>query len=62
MVIGKIAGAGGAISAALLLGGIILGILAALPSNIIFLRIFQFIRVWRRKRRSRKFGQAQISE
>ena len=62
VVIGKIAGAGGAISGSLLVGGIILGTLAALPSYIIFLRVFQFIRVWRRKRRNRKFGQAQISE
>ena len=62
VVIGKIAGAGGAISGALLLGGIILGVLAALPSYIIFLRVFQFIRVWRNKRRNRKFGQARINE
>ena len=62
VVIGKIAGAGGAITASLLLGGIIVGILTALPSYIIFLRVFQFIRVWRRKRRNRKFGQDRISE
>lgn len=62
VVIGKIAGAGGAISASLFVGGMILGILAALPSYIIFLRVFQFIRVWRRKRRHKKFDQAQIRE
>ena len=60
-VVGKIFGAGGAIMGSFLLGGIILGILAATPSYFIFLRLFQFIRVWRKTRRERRIGQGQES-
>ena len=61
VVVGKIFGAGGAIMGAFLLGGIILGVLGATPSYFIFLRLFQFIRVWRKKRRERRIGQGQES-
>jgi uncharacterized protein (DUF2062 family) len=54
VVIGKIAGAGGTIVAAFLVGGFIMGFTAAIPSYFIFLRLFQFIRRWRRERRERK--------
>ena len=57
VVIGKIAGAGGAIVAAFLLGGFIMGFIAAIPSYFIFLRLFQFIRQWRQERRERKYWQ-----
>lgn len=54
VVIGKIAGAGSTIVAAFLVGGFIMGLTAAIPSYFIFLRLFQFIRRWRRERRERK--------
>jgi hypothetical protein len=57
VVIGKIAGAGGTIIAAFVLGGFIMGFIAAIPSYFIFLRLFQFIRQWRQKRRERKYWQ-----
>jgi uncharacterized protein (DUF2062 family) len=57
VVIGKIAGAGGSIVAAFLLGGIIMGFIAAIPSYFIFLRLFQLIRQWRQERRVRKYWQ-----
>lgn len=57
VIIGKIAGAGGTIVAAFLLGGLIMGFTAAIPSYFIFLRLFQFIRQWRQERRERKYWQ-----
>jgi len=54
IVIGKIAGAGGAMISAFLIGGIIMGVLSAIPSYFIFLKIFRSIRNWREKRRARK--------
>jgi hypothetical protein len=54
VVIGKIAGAGSTIVAAFLVGGFIMGFTAAIPSYFICLRLFQFIRRWRRERRERK--------
>jgi len=54
VIAGKIAGAGGIIITAFLLGGIIMGIVSALPSYFIFLRFFRFIKNWREKRRERK--------
>jgi uncharacterized protein (DUF2062 family) len=56
-IIGKIAGAGGTILAAFLVGGFIMGLIAAPPSYFIFLRLFQFIRRWRQDRRERKHWQ-----
>ncbi len=54
VVAGKIAGAGGIIITAFLLGGVIMGVVSALPSYFIFLRFFRFIKSWREKRRERK--------
>ncbi|MBN2125934.1 MAG: DUF2062 domain-containing protein [Deltaproteobacteria bacterium] len=51
VVIAKITGAGGAMIAAFLIGGIILGLAAATPGYFIFLRFFQGVRKWRQKRR-----------
>lgn len=54
VIIGKIAGAGSAIIAAFLIGGIFLGSVSAIPSYFIFLRLFSFIRDWRERRRERR--------
>ncbi len=54
IVIGKIAGTGGAMISAFLIGGIIMGVLSAIPSYFIFLKIFRSVRNWREKRRARK--------
>ena len=48
------AGAGTTIVSSFLLGGFIMGLVAALPSYFISLRFFQFVRRWRQKRRDRK--------
>jgi uncharacterized protein (DUF2062 family) len=56
-IIAKIAGAGGTMFAAFVVGGFIMGIAAAIPSYFIFLRLFQFIRQWRQERRARKYWQ-----
>jgi uncharacterized protein (DUF2062 family) len=55
--IGKITGAGTTIVSSFLLGGFIMGLIAALPSYFISLRFFQFLRSWRQKRRDRKVSQ-----
>lgn len=54
VIIGKLAGAGSAIIAAFLIGGILLGSVSAIPSYFIFLRLFNFIRAWRERRRDRR--------
>ena len=54
VILGKIANAGGAMTAAFLVGGLILGIASALPAYVIFLRFFQWIKAWRHKRRMYK--------
>ncbi len=56
-IIAKMAGAGGTMVAAFLLGGFIMGFTAAIPSYFLFLRLFQFFRRWRRERRARKSWQ-----
>jgi uncharacterized protein (DUF2062 family) len=56
-IIAKIAGAGGSMVAAFVLGGLIMGFAAAIPTYFIFLRLFQFIRQWRQERRARKYWQ-----
>ncbi|MBN1831829.1 MAG: DUF2062 domain-containing protein [Deltaproteobacteria bacterium] len=53
-LIGEIAGAGTTIIASFLLGGFIMGLVAALPSYLISLRFFRFVRRWRQKRRDRE--------
>ena len=50
----KITEAGGTIIAAFLIGGLILGVLLAFPSYFVFLKFFQWIRMWRRGIRERK--------
>ena len=50
-VLGKILGAGGNIIFAFILGGFLMGVVAAIPSYFLFLKIFQFIRKWREERR-----------
>jgi len=54
VVLGKIAGAGGAIISAFIVGGIVMGLVAAIPAYFIFLRFFTVIRSWRQARRNRK--------
>jgi uncharacterized protein len=50
----RIASSSGNIIAAFLIGGIIMGIAAAIPSYFIFLKVFGMIKDWRRKRKERK--------
>ncbi len=51
VVVGKILGAGGVSLAAFLLGGLVMGIVASVPSYFIFLRVFSYLRAWRKARR-----------
>lgn len=51
-----IAHASGDIIAAFVLGGLILGLVAAVPSYFIFLKLFNLMRDWRQKRRGLKSG------
>ena len=56
-VVGKLASAGSTIIAAFLIGGFVMGFVAAVPSYFIFLKIFQVVRDWREARRHRKLSQ-----
>ena len=49
-----IAHASSEIIAAFIIGGLIMGIIASVPSYFIFLKIFSVLREWRRKKRSKK--------
>lgn len=51
VVIGKILGAGGAIIAAFITGGLVLGTTASLPAYFISLHIFKSIRTWHRAKK-----------
>ncbi len=48
VIVQKILASGGLMAAAFLMGGLIMGILAALPSYFVFLFIFKRIREWRK--------------
>lgn len=50
-VVGKILGSGGAFVFAFLLGGVIIGVVSAIPSYYLFLWIFRDIRKWRRSKK-----------
>jgi uncharacterized protein len=50
-VISKIVGAGGTGFAAFLIGGLVIGVLIAIPSYFIWLRIFRYVHLWRRNRK-----------
>ena len=54
VVIGKIVGASTTIFAAFIFGGFIMGVVASIPYYLIFLRLFQFIKGWREKKRGHK--------
>ena len=51
---GKLFSSGMTLISTLLVGGIIIGTVAAVPSYFIFLKIFQKIREWRQKRKAEK--------
>jgi len=51
---GKIFSSGITLFSALLIGGIIIGTVAAVPTYFLFLRIFWRLRIWRRKRKAKK--------
>ena len=53
-IVGKILGAGGMGLAAFLVGGFVMGVVAAVPSYFVFLPMFRRLRAWRRARRERK--------
>lgn len=52
----RIAHASWDIIAAFVIGGLIMGVAAAVPAYFIFLNFFNFMRDWRQKRRERKSG------
>jgi len=54
IVFGKILGAGSTIIFAFLFGGLLMGVVASIPSYFFFLRIFLFIQKWREERRNRR--------
>ena len=54
VIVNTILGAGGVSLAAFLLGGLVMGTVAAFPSYFIFLPVFRRIRDWRRARRKLK--------
>lgn len=53
-VVGKILGAGGVSAAAFCIGGLVMGIAAAVPTYFIFLPLFRKLRAWRRSRREKR--------
>ena len=52
----RIAHASWAIIAAFVIGGLIMGVIAAVPSYFIFLKIFNIVRDWRQRRKEQKAG------
>ncbi|MFH1242774.1 MAG: DUF2062 domain-containing protein [Pseudomonadota bacterium] len=57
VILKKILGAGGLFVSTFLLGGLVMAVVAAPPSYLLFLHIFKRIRSWRRSRRGhRKWG------
>ncbi|MBW1851179.1 MAG: DUF2062 domain-containing protein [Deltaproteobacteria bacterium] len=53
-IVGKILGAGGASIAAFCIGGLVMGIAAAVPAYFIFVPLFRKLRAWRRSRREQR--------
>ena len=53
-IIAKIAGAGGSALASFLLGGIVIGLFLAVPSYFVSIRLFIFLRSWRRARKEHR--------
>ena len=51
---GKLFSSGMTLVSALLIGGVLIGIVAATPTYFIFLKVFQKLREWRHKRKSEK--------
>ncbi len=51
---GKLFSSGMTLASSLLVGGILIGTVTAVPTYFIFLKIFQKIREWRQKRKSQK--------
>jgi uncharacterized protein (DUF2062 family) len=54
LIWGKLFSSGITLISALLIGGIILGTIAAVPTYFLFLRIFWRVRIWRQKRKAKK--------
>ncbi len=54
LIVGKILGVGGVGLAAFVVGGLAMGISAAVPSYFIFLPIFKRLKAWRESRRRKK--------
>jgi len=48
VIVGKILGAGGIGLAAFLIGGLVMGTVAAIPCYFIFLSIFRYLKTWRK--------------
>lgn len=54
VIAGKLIGAGGAMIAAFLLGGLLMGVVVAPLAYYVFLRLFNHISLWRKSRKERK--------
>ncbi len=54
VILKEILGAGGIFAATFLLGGLLMGVVAAPPSYFLFLHIFRRIKIWRRKRKGHR--------
>ena len=55
-VISRIASSSGNMIAVFLIGGLIMGTIASIPSYFIFLKIFSFIKAWKQKKREFKIA------
>jgi hypothetical protein len=55
VVFHKLINAGGLIVANFMLGGVLMGVVAAVPSYFIFLRFFKWVRIWRAERKEKRF-------
>jgi uncharacterized protein (DUF2062 family) len=53
-IVGKILGSGGVFITSFLLGGVVIGIVLAIPGYFIFLKLFRSIRSWRQSRKELK--------
>jgi hypothetical protein len=54
LIVEKFLSAGGLIVAAFIIGGIIMGLAAAIPAYFIFLHFFRYVKAWRRARKERR--------
>ena len=54
LIVENLLSSGGLIVSAFLIGGLIMGTVASIPSYFIFLRFFRYLRVWRKARKEKR--------